>query len=142
MVDDLLTRPAREQLTRHGVQELRSADEVDRAFAAGGTLLLAFNSMCGCSATRMRPALVQALRQGNRPQQVATVFAGQDLEATARARAHLPGYRPSSPSVFLLKDGEVVLALERHHIDGRPPDAVAARLSAAFDQFCADPSTA
>ena len=139
-LDDLMTRPAREQLTRHGVRELRSAEEVDNAFAAAGTLLLAVNSMCGCSSVRMRPALALALRRGPRPQHVVTVFAGQDLEATARARAHLPAYPPSSPSIFLLQDGDVVFALERRHIGGRPPETIAADIAAAFDRFCAEPS--
>ncbi len=140
-LEDVLTRPAREQLTRHGVRELRSVEEVDAAFGSRGTLLLAFNSMCGCSSARMRPALVQALQHEPRPRDVASVFAGQDMEATARAREHLPAYPPSSPALFLLQDGAVVFALERRHIDGRTPEAIAADLTAAFDHFCAEAST-
>ncbi|HEX9107275.1 MAG TPA: BrxA/BrxB family bacilliredoxin [Longimicrobiales bacterium] len=139
--DDVLTRPAREELTRHGVRELRTAQDVDEALGTAGTVLLAFNSTCGCSSARMRPALVRALRHEPRPSAVVSVFAGHDLEATARAREHLAAYPPSSPSIFLLQDGAVVFALERRHIDGRAPDVIAADLAAAFDHFCADSTT-
>lgn len=137
-LNDLMTASAREQLNRHGATELRSPDEVDSALSAAGITLLAFNSMCGCSSGRMRPAVAQALRHEPRPDRFVTVFAGQDHEATARARQHLAGYPPSSPSIFLLKDGVVVFAMERRDIEGRSPDAVAADLAAAFDRFCAE----
>jgi putative YphP/YqiW family bacilliredoxin len=134
---EILLRPMREELTRLGVEELRSAEDVDRSFAEAGTSLVVVNSVCGCAARNARPAIGMALRHETRPDRATTVFAGQDVEATARARAHFHGYPPSSPSIALLKDGEVVFMLERHQIEGRDADEIAEDLVDAFDRHCA-----
>lgn len=136
---DLLVRPMRDDLTRLGVEELRSAEEVDRTLAQPGTTLVVVNSVCGCAARNARPAVGLALRHGTLPDRTVTVFAGQDVEATARAREHFHGYPPSSPSLALLKDGEVVYMIERHRIEGRDADEIAEDLAGAFDRFCAAP---
>ena len=121
-----------------GARELTTPAEVDAALGdAKGTTLLFINSVCGCAAGNARPALASALQHGVRPQQVVTVFAGQDVEATARARQFVSDYQPSSPSMALLRDGEVVHFIHRHQIEGRGPQAVAADLVAAFDKHCA-----
>ncbi len=133
---ELMIAPMRRELTDNGVRELRSAEEVDEALRRAGTVVLAVNSMCGCAATRMRPALVQALRHEPRPDEAVTVFAGQDLDATARAREYLAPYPPSSPSVALLRDGELVFMLERRQIETRDPASIAADLTRAFHRFC------
>jgi putative YphP/YqiW family bacilliredoxin len=111
--------------------------EVDEALGdQKGTMLVFVNSVCGCAAGNARPALAQALKHPVRPQQVVTVFAGQDLDATARARQYFGEYQPSSPSMALLRDGEVVHFIHRHQIEGQAPQTVAANLTAAFDKFC------
>jgi putative YphP/YqiW family bacilliredoxin len=139
---EMLVRPMREELTRLGVQELRSAEEVDQVL--GGepdrATLLVVNSVCGCAARNARPAVAMALRHETRPDAAATVFAGQDLEATSRARDYLIGYPPSSPSIALLRAGEVVFMLERHQIEGRDADQIADDLTEAFDRFCGNPA--
>jgi len=128
----------REELTRIGFEELRTGEDADRALGdPGGTALLVVNSVCGCAAGNARPGVALALEEGARPDRLLTVFAGQDLEATERARAHLPGYAPSSPSIALLRDGEVVAMLERKDIEGRTPVDVARELRGAFGRFCA-----
>lgn len=133
---DLVADAARQELTRHGVRELRTPAEVDEALSAAGSALVAVNSLCGCSSGRMRPALARALRGARRrPDRLLTVFAGQDREATARAREYFEGYPPSSPSVFLLRDGRVQWALERRGIEGRPPEEIAADIQRAFEQY-------
>jgi putative YphP/YqiW family bacilliredoxin len=134
---ELMVKPMREELTRIGFEELRTAEEVDGVLAdSTGTILIAVNSVCGCAAGRMRPAMTAAVRHSPRPQKLASVFAGQDLDATARAREYFTGYPPSSPSVALLKDGELVFMLERKDIEGRLPDLIAHDLVLAFDRFC------
>jgi putative YphP/YqiW family bacilliredoxin len=133
---ELLVRPMREELTHMGVEELKSAEEVDRALEQDGTTLVVVNSVCGCAARNARPAVALALQHGTRPEQAVTVFAGQDLEATARARSYFHGYPPSSPSIALVKDGDVVYMLERHQIEGRDADQIAEDLTDAFDRFC------
>lgn len=136
---EMMVRPIREELTRHGVREMRTPAEVDEILSPErGTVAVAVNSVCGCAAGRMRPAFVMALRNERLPGVLATVFAGQDLEATARAREYLAPYPPSSPSVFLLRDGEVVFALERKDIETRAPEDIAADLVEAFDRYCPD----
>jgi putative YphP/YqiW family bacilliredoxin len=138
---EMLVRPMREELTRVGVEELRSAGEVDRVLADGeGTTLLVVNSVCGCAARNARPAVAAALQHASRPGRAVTVFAGQDLEATERARDYLHGYPPSSPSIALLQDGEVVLMLGRHAIEGREAQEIADDLTEAFDRYCAPSS--
>src|SRR5688572_24608296 len=104
---EMMVQPARAELTRLGLQELRTPQEVDAALTASGTVLVAVNTMCGCAAGRMRPAVALALRGGKAPEKLTTVFAGQDLDATARAREYFTGYQPSSPSIAILKDGEM-----------------------------------
>jgi putative YphP/YqiW family bacilliredoxin len=135
--NELMVRPMREEVTRLGVQELRTVAEVDTALGPGeGTALVFVNSVCGCAAGAARPALSLALRHPVKPQHLYTVFAGQDLDATARARSYFAEYQPSSPSVALLSDGEVVHFVHRHMIEGRGPEAIAKDLVAAFDKYC------
>lgn len=126
----------RQELVRLGVEELREPATVDAAFAEPGTTLLVVNSVCGCAAANARPAVALA-RQSNAPQpdHLVTVFAGQDLEATARAREHLAGIPPSSPFIALLKDGDPVYVIERRHIEGRSASAIAADLVGAFEKY-------
>lgn len=127
----------RDELTRLGVRELRTAEEVDEVLGdAGGTSLVVVNSVCGCAARNARPAVALALEHATQPDRTVTVFAGQDIEATARAREHFTGMRPSSPSLALLRDGELVYMLERHQIEGREAEAIADDLRAAYDRFC------
>jgi putative YphP/YqiW family bacilliredoxin len=133
-----LVAPMRAELTRLGVKELTNAAEVDAALGdQRGSMLVFVNSVCGCAAGNARPALTLALQHSVLPQQVVTVFAGQDVEATARARQYFGEYQPSSPSMALLRDGEVVQFIHRHQIEGRSPQAIAADLTAAFDRFYA-----
>jgi putative YphP/YqiW family bacilliredoxin len=132
-----MIRPMREEVTRLGVKELKTVAEVDTALGATpGTALVFVNSVCGCAAGMARPALARALQHTRKPDHLYSVFAGQDLEATARARSYFGEYQPSSPSVALLKDGEVVAFVHRHQIEGRHPDAVAADLVKAFETWC------
>jgi putative YphP/YqiW family bacilliredoxin len=135
---EMMVKPMRDEVTRSGVKELRSVAEVDAALGSGeGTVMVFVNSVCGCAAGGARPALALALQHAVRPQHLYTVFAGQDLEATARARSYFADYQPSSPSLALFRDGEVVHFVHRHEIEGRPPAMLAANLIAAFDKYCA-----
>lgn len=137
MYSEMLVRPMREELTRVGVEELKSPEEVDRVLGREeGTTLVVVNSVCGCAARNARPAVAMALRHETRPERAATVFAGQDREATEKARSYFHGYPPSSPSIALMKDGEVVLMLERHQIEGRGAEEIAVDLTDAFDRYC------
>jgi putative YphP/YqiW family bacilliredoxin len=128
--------PMREELTRAGVQELRTAAEVDKAATAPGTTMIVVNSVCGCAAGRMRPAVRLAMQHGTRPDHVYSVFAGQDKDATERARSFFTGYPPSSPSIAILRDGKVVYMMQRHQIETREAQAIAADLTNAFDALC------
>ena len=129
----LLVQPMREELTSIGVEELRTAADVDRFMQAGeGTAMLVVNSVCGCAAGMARPGVRLALEEGPRPDRAATVFAGQDLEATARARGYFNEIPPSSPSIALFKDGELVWFLPRHRIEGRSAHEVAGDLATAL----------
>jgi putative YphP/YqiW family bacilliredoxin len=137
MYDPELVRPMREELTRLGFAELRTPEEVDAAL--GGEpepTLVVVNSVCGCAARNARPAAALAVRHNRRPARLVTVFAGQDAEATARARSYFTGYPPSSPQMALLKGGQVVFMLERKNIEGRAAPDIAADLTAAFDRHC------
>lgn len=135
--DPKLVAPMREELTRLGVEELRTAEEVDEALDGGeDTVMVVVNSVCGCAAGTARPAVARALEHDALPDQSYTVFAGQDLEATERAREHFTGYRPSSPSIALLRRGELVFMLERHDIEGRSAEEIASDLTEAFDRYC------
>ena len=127
----------RAELTRVGASELRTAADVDDAVAAPGTVMLIVNSVCGCAAGKARPGIAIALQQDKRPDLVATVFAGADIDATARAREHLLPYPPSSPSVALLQNGKVVYMLERRDIENRDAASIAMLLRRAFDEHCA-----
>jgi putative YphP/YqiW family bacilliredoxin len=127
----------RQELTRLGVEEMRTPDEVDTKLHESGTTLVVVNSVCGCAARNARPAVAAALQHAVRPDHLTTVFAGQDVDATVRARSYFTGYPPSSPQIGLLKDGELVFMLERWQIEGRSADAIANDLVEAFDRFCA-----
>ncbi len=145
MYDEAMVTPMRQELTNLGVQELRTAEEVDKLFTpevSQGTTLVIVNSVCGCAAGGARPGVALALKHSNKPSKITTVFAGQDTEATARARSYIKGYAPSSPSMALFKDGQVVFMLERREIEGRPPEMIASALTTAFDKYCATPAGA
>jgi putative YphP/YqiW family bacilliredoxin len=139
----MLVKPMREELTQAGVRELTTASDVD-AFIADrtGTAMLVFNSVCGCAAGMARPGVRLALQHARRPDRVVSVFAGQDLEATAKARAYFADIPPSSPSIAFLKDGELVYFMPRHRIEGRDARAVASDLVAVFEEHCAAPAAA
>jgi len=127
----------RQELTQLGVEELRTPEEVDsRLKDAPGTTLVVVNSICGCAARNARPAVAKAIQHDNRPDRLTTVFAGQDVSATQRARSYFTGYAPSSPQIALMKDGQVVYMLERHQIEGRTADDIAKDLTRAFDRYC------
>ena len=128
--------PMREELTRIGFEELRTAAAVDEAVNRGGTTMIVVNSVCGCAAGKARPGIASALRGGVRPDHLGTVFAGGDIDATARAREHFAPYPPSSPSVALLKDGSLVYMLERREIETLSADAIAERLQEAIRTYC------
>ena len=134
---EMMVAPIRRELTQHGFLELRTPEDVDGAFQAEGTVLVAVNSTCGCSSTRMRPAVVQAVHDAEkRPDRITTVFAGQDMEATARVREYITDYPASSPSVALLRDGKVVYMMLRKDIERRVPEDIAADLKDAIERFC------
>ena len=138
MYDEMIVAPMRQELTRLGIEETRTASEVDAVLAPKkGTVLVVVNSVCGCAAGMARPAVAMALEHNVRPEKMITVFAGNDREATARAREYFTGYRPSSPSIALFRDGELVKMVERYQIEGRQAHDLAAELVAAFDQYCA-----
>ena len=138
MYDERFVTPMRQELTRLGVEEMRTAAEVDsRLKDAPGTTLVVVNSVCGCAARNARPAVASALRHSVKPDHLTTVFAGQDVEATTKARSYFTGYAPSSPQIGLLKDGQLVFMLERWQIEGRSADEIAKDLVGAFDQYCA-----
>jgi putative YphP/YqiW family bacilliredoxin len=138
MYDERFIAPMRAELTELGVQELKSAADVDAALKnAEGTTLVVVNSMCGCAARNARPAVKTALEHSARPNKAVTVFAGQDPEPTQAARSYFTGYRPSSPSIALMKDGKVVFMLERHQIEGRSAHEISHDLVGAFDTYCA-----
>ena len=136
MYDPVMVQPMREEVTRLGVKELKTPAEVDAAVKNPGTTLLFVNSVCGCAAAGARPGLTLALRHANRPKQLTTVFAGMEREAVARAREYFKPYQPSSPQIALLKDGKLVHMLQRHDIEGRDPQTIAAALTKAFDEHC------
>jgi putative YphP/YqiW family bacilliredoxin len=128
----------RDELTSAGVQELQTPEEVDHFMTEkGGTALLVFNSVCGCAAGMARPGVRQALQNGRKPDRIYSVFAGQDVEATAKARSYFPDIPPSSPSMAFFKDGELVWFLPRHRIEGRSADEVSRDLVQVFEEHCA-----
>ena len=138
MYDEMIVGPMRQELTRLGIQETRTPEEVDAVLGEKkGTVLVVVNSVCGCAAGMARPAVAMALESETLPDKMITVFAGNDKEATQKARAYFAGYRPSSPSIALLRDGEVVKMWERHNIEGREAAELADEMMSAFDQYCA-----
>lgn len=136
MYDEMLVKPMREELTSVGVKETRTPEEVAAEIEKEGTVLVVVNSVCGCAAANARPAVRLALDHPVQPDRKITVFAGNDREATAKARSYFTGYRPSSPSIALMRDGDVVKMLERHQIEGRQAHDIAVELIAAFDEYC------
>jgi len=141
MYPEIMVIPMREELTRLGIEELRTPEEVDQALnKRPGTTMVVVNSICGCAAGRMRPAVRMALQNAIRPDQSYSVFAGQEKEATDRAREYFTGYPPSSPSIGILRDGQLVFMMPRSDIERREAPAIAADLKAAFDRLCAKPA--
>jgi putative YphP/YqiW family bacilliredoxin len=133
----MLIKAMREDLTRFGVEETRTPEELDKVIReTKGTVMVVVNSVCGCAAGLARPAIGMALQHSNRPDKVVTVFAGADIAATERARSYFKGYFPSSPSAGILQDGKVVFMLERHQVEGRDAFAIAKDLTDAFDRIC------
>src|SRR6185503_8385118 len=140
---EIMIKPFREELTRICIEELRTAEAVDDAVKnTSGTLMIVVNSVCGCAAGKARPGIALALGNEIKPDRVATVFAGADIEATDRARGYFKGYGPSSPSIGILKDGELVYIMERYQIEGRGPEDIASELKRAFEEVCAATTTA
>lgn len=134
---EIMIRPMREDLTRLGVEEMRTPEVVDETIQnSKGTLMVVVNSICGCAAGKARPGVALALQNEKKPDKVATVFAGADIEATERARSYFSGYGPSSPSIALLKDGQLVYMLERFQIEGRDAYQIAGELTQAFEKYC------
>lgn len=134
---EIMIRPMREDLTRLGAEELRTPEAVDETIKnSKGTLMVVVNSICGCAAGKARPGVALALQHDVKPDKIATVFAGADIDATERARSYFTGYGPSSPSIALLKDGELVYMLERWQIEGRDATQIAGELAKAFDEHC------
>ena len=135
---EILIKPMREDLTRIGVEETRSPEQVEEAIKnTKGTLLVVVNSVCGCAAGKARPGIAMALRNEAKPDRAITVFAGADIEATIKAREHFAPYPPSSPQIGLFKDGQLVFMLERHQIENRFAEQIAQELTQAFDRYCA-----
>jgi len=139
MYPEIMVIPMREELTRLGIEELRTREAVEQALTAPGTAMVIVNSICGCAAGRMRPAVRMALEKATHPDKAFTVFAGQDMEATERARSYFTGQPPSSPSIAILSDGKLVYMMPRRDIESREAPAIAAELKAALDKFCAKP---
>ncbi|HKV40269.1 MAG TPA: BrxA/BrxB family bacilliredoxin [Blastocatellia bacterium] len=134
---ELLIKPMREDLTRLGIRETRTPEDVDNSIKnAKGTIMVVVNSVCGCAAGKARPGIALALEHSVKPDDMITVFAGGDVEATDRARSYFKGYHPSSPSIALLRNGEPVYMLERHQIEGRDAASIAGLLKDAFDKHC------
>lgn len=136
MYPEAIVQPCREELTSIGVQELRTPEEVEGAMSAGGTTFIVVNSVCGCAAGGARPAVRLALQNQTLPDKIITVFAGVDGAAVDKARSYMIGYPPSSPSMALFKDGELVHMIERHMIEGNHPEQIAENIKRAFDTFC------
>jgi putative YphP/YqiW family bacilliredoxin len=142
MYPEIMVIPMREELTRLGVEELLTPEDVDAALKnRPGTAMVIVNSICGCAAGRMRPAVRMAMQNAALPDKTFSVFAGQEKEATDRARSYFTGYPPSSPSIGILRDGELVYLMPRSDIERREAPAIAADLKAAFDKLCAKPAT-
>lgn len=136
MYPEEIVKPMKEDLTSAGFQELYTPNDVDIAMAQPGTTLVVVNSVCGCAAANARPGVKMSLQHSKRPKNLYTVFAGVDKEATEKARSYMLPFPPSSPSIALFKDGELVHMLERHHIEGRPAEIIAENLTGAYEEHC------
>jgi putative YphP/YqiW family bacilliredoxin len=137
MYPEIMVVPMREELTRLGIEELKTAGDVDQALKGSpGTTMVVVNSICGCAAGRMRPAVRMALQNSVRPDHLFSVFAGQETDATERARSYFTGYPPSSPSIAILRDGQLVYMMQRRDIESREAPAIATDLKAAFERYC------
>jgi len=142
MYPEIMVIPMREELTRLGIEELKSAEQVDQALKnRPGTTMVVVNSICGCAAGRMRPAVRMAMQNATRPDHAYSVFAGQDTSATERARSYFTDQPPSSPSIAILRDGQMVYMMPRRDIESREAPAIATDLKAAFDRFCVNPAS-
>jgi putative YphP/YqiW family bacilliredoxin len=137
MYPEMMIAPMREELTSAGIQEARTAADVENAVKQKGTTMVVVNSVCGCAAGRMRPGVRVAVRQGIRPDRIITVFAGQDRDATDKARSYFTGFPPSSPSIGLLRDGQLVYMMQRSDIEMATPEMIASALTRAFEKHCA-----
>jgi bacilliredoxin len=137
MYPEMMIAPFRQELTSAGIGEARTAAEVEDAIRQKGTVMVVVNSVCGCAAGRMRPGVRAAIRHSVRPERMITVFAGQDREATDAARRHFTGYQPTSPSIGILRDGQLVYMMQRSDIEVSSPEAIASALAAAFEKHCA-----
>lgn len=137
MYPEMMIAPMREELTSAGIQETRTAAEVENAVQQKGTTMVVVNSVCGCAAGRMRPGVRAAVRHSVRPDRMVTVFAGQDREATDKARSYFTGFPPSSPSIAILRDGQLVYMMQRSDIEMSTPEVIASALTRAFDKHCA-----
>jgi len=137
MYPEMMVAPMRQELTSAGVEEARTAADVEKAVSQKGTVMVVVNSICGCAAGRMRPAVRAAIQNSVRPERMITVFAGQDREATEAARRHFKGYPPSSPSIGILRDGQLVYMMQRSDIETNGPGEIAAALKGAFEKYCA-----
>jgi putative YphP/YqiW family bacilliredoxin len=137
MYPEGMVAPMRQELTAGGIEEARTAADVENAINQKGTLMVVVNSICGCAAGRMRPGVRAAIQSGVRPDRMITVFAGQDREATDAARSHFTGFPPTSPSIALMRDGKLVYMMQRHDIEVSDPNTIATRLKQAFEKHCA-----
>jgi putative YphP/YqiW family bacilliredoxin len=137
MYPEMMIAPMREELVSAGIQEARTATDVENAINQKGTTMIVVNSVCGCAAGRMRPGVRAAVRSAVRPDRIITVFAGQDREATEKARSYFTGYQPSSPSIGLLRDGQLVYMMQRSDIEMATPEMIASALTHAFEKHCA-----
>ena len=140
MYPEIMVIPMREELTRAGIQETRTAEEVDQALAKAGTTMVIVNSICGCAAGKMRPGVRMSLQHPTLPDQKITVFAGQDREATDKVRSHLEGNPPSSPAIAIFRDGKLVFLMQRSVIESSSAPQIAQYLTQAYDEICAKPS--
>ncbi len=133
---EYLVAPMRQELVDVGARECRTAADVDTVVASSGVVMMVVNSVCGCAAGKARPGIAEALQHAHKPDVIATVFAGADIEATDRARAYFTGVSPSSPSIALMRDGKLIYMIERRDIESRTAGAIADQLTMAFDKFC------
>ncbi len=137
MYPEMMVAPMRQELTSAGIAEARTAADVEKAIQDKGTVMVVVNSICGCAAGRMRPGVRAAVQNDVRPDRMITVFAGQDREATEAARQHFTGYPPSSPSIAILRDGQLVYMMQRSQIEPSHPSEIAGALKQAFEKYCA-----